>query len=139
MVLSLADTFVKSYPLSYRFYGSASVFIAGIALLVASLALPASFARHYPRSVKMDLHQGSTRLLTARFATAGTIQGLLLVLAAGVRLLIFLPIIRAVDGVTLPELLRMLWTTADYLAAIGGSATALSLFAVRVLVRRMPN
>lgn len=136
LVLSLADTYVQSYGLNRRFYGSASVFVAGVLLVAAVLALPVGFAKSFRRVATLQGRAAATRSVTRLFLGTGAVQCALLGVLATARPLIFLPVIRSSSGITLMQVLDAFLPPLYLLGAVGGGGSALVLLALRVALAR---
>ena len=134
IVLGHADTFVRSYGLNRRFYGSAAVFVAGILLLVAALAIPARLRRRYRRATVRQAP--ATATLTASFLGIAAVQCALVAVLAAARILIFAPLVGAAEGISAGQIVETFLPLPFGIAAVAGAGLATACGVARLVVAR---
>ena len=137
IVLGHAETFVRSYGLNRRFYGSATVFVSGILLLVAGLAIPARLQRRYRRASARRAPVGVAKAtLTVSFLGIAGVQCALVALLAAARILIFIPLIGVAEGIPAGQIVATFLPAPFGIAAVAGAGLAAACGVARLVVAR---
>ena len=137
IVVAHADTFVRSYGLNRRFYGSATVYVSGILLMVAGLAIPARLQRVYRRASARRPAAAVARVrLTVSFLGIAGVQCALVALLAAARILIFTPLIGVAEDIPAGQIVQTFLPPPFGIAAVAGAGLAAACGVARVVVAR---